>query len=177
MENWDEIRTAFQVARLGTVSGAADVLGVHHATVIRHIDALEKRLGTQLMHRSTRRDLERSQQLLARTLRTTLKSLMKPMFHPRIPTTLLRAGMRLLTSSTLRAAGVRLQPLQLGSVRGEVAMPSKVGHQAVLYLHGGAFFAGSPRTHRSLARALARSLGASVFVCDYRLALYATPAA
>ena len=39
MENWDEIRTAFQVARLGTVSGAADVLGVHHATVIRHVDA------------------------------------------------------------------------------------------------------------------------------------------
>ena len=27
MENWDEIRTAFQVARLGTVSGAAEVLG------------------------------------------------------------------------------------------------------------------------------------------------------
>ena len=48
LENWDEIRTAFQVARLGTVSGAADVLGVHHATVIRHIDALEKRLGVRL---------------------------------------------------------------------------------------------------------------------------------
>jgi hypothetical protein len=41
MDNWDEIRTAFQVARVGTVSGAAEVLGVHHATVIRHIDALE----------------------------------------------------------------------------------------------------------------------------------------
>ena len=48
MDNWDEIRTAFQVARLGTVSGAADVLGVHHATVIRHIDALEGRLGVKL---------------------------------------------------------------------------------------------------------------------------------
>lgn len=54
MENWDEIRTAFQVARLGTVSGAAEVLGVHHATVIRHIDALEKRLGTRLFQRHTR---------------------------------------------------------------------------------------------------------------------------
>ncbi|MFT4620401.1 MAG: DNA-binding transcriptional LysR family regulator, partial [Polaromonas sp.] len=41
IETWDEIRTAFHVARLGTVSGAADALGVHHATVIRHIDALE----------------------------------------------------------------------------------------------------------------------------------------
>lgn len=54
MDNWDEIRTAYQVARLGTVSGAADVLGVHHATVIRHIDALEKRLGTKLFQRHAR---------------------------------------------------------------------------------------------------------------------------
>jgi len=54
MENWDEIRTAFHVARLGTVSGAADVLGVHHATVIRHIDALERRLGAKLFQRHAR---------------------------------------------------------------------------------------------------------------------------
>ena len=54
VDTWDEIRTAFQVARLGTVSGAADVLGVHHATVIRHIDALEKRLGTKLFQRHAR---------------------------------------------------------------------------------------------------------------------------
>jgi len=54
VETWDEIRTAYQVARLGTVSGAAEVLGVHHATVIRHIDALEKRLGTKLFQRHAR---------------------------------------------------------------------------------------------------------------------------
>jgi DNA-binding transcriptional LysR family regulator len=54
MTNWDEIRTAYQVARLGTVSGAAEVLGVHHATVIRHIDALETRLGAKLFQRHAR---------------------------------------------------------------------------------------------------------------------------
>jgi DNA-binding transcriptional LysR family regulator len=54
IDTWDEIRTAYQVARLGTVSGAAEVLGVHHATVIRHIDALEKRLGTRLFQRHAR---------------------------------------------------------------------------------------------------------------------------
>ncbi len=54
LENWDEIRTAYHVARLGTVSGAADVLGVHHATVIRHIDALERRLGAKLFQRHAR---------------------------------------------------------------------------------------------------------------------------
>jgi DNA-binding transcriptional LysR family regulator len=53
-DDWDEIRTAYQVARLGTVSGAAEVLGVHHATVIRHIDALERRLGVKLFQRHAR---------------------------------------------------------------------------------------------------------------------------
>ncbi|MGB3176923.1 MAG: LysR family transcriptional regulator [Albidovulum sp.] len=53
-DNWDEIRTAFQVARIGTVSGAAEALGVHHATVIRHVDALEGRLGSKLFQRHAR---------------------------------------------------------------------------------------------------------------------------
>lgn len=52
--NWDEIRTAYHVARLGTVSGAAEELGVHHATVIRHVDALEARLGVKLFQRHAR---------------------------------------------------------------------------------------------------------------------------
>ncbi|MDO6456460.1 LysR family transcriptional regulator [Celeribacter halophilus] len=54
VENWDEFRTAFQVAKMGTVSGAAQALGVHHATVIRHIDALESRLGVKLFQRHAR---------------------------------------------------------------------------------------------------------------------------
>ena len=54
MQNWDEVRTAYQVARLGTVSGAAESLGVHHATVIRHIDALEGQLGVKLFQRHAR---------------------------------------------------------------------------------------------------------------------------
>jgi DNA-binding transcriptional LysR family regulator len=54
MDNWDEVRTAYQVARAGTVSGAAEVLGVHHATVIRHIDAIEDRLGVKLFQRHAR---------------------------------------------------------------------------------------------------------------------------
>lgn len=53
-DHWDEIRTAYQVARLGTVSGAANALGVHHATVIRHIDALEGKLGAKLFQRHAR---------------------------------------------------------------------------------------------------------------------------
>jgi DNA-binding transcriptional LysR family regulator len=54
MENWDEIRTAMHVAQRGTVSGAAEAMQVHHATVIRHIDALESRLGIKLFQRHAR---------------------------------------------------------------------------------------------------------------------------
>lgn len=52
--SWDEIRIAYTVARLGTLSAAADYLGIHHATVIRHIDILEARLGCILFHRHPR---------------------------------------------------------------------------------------------------------------------------
>ena len=54
MERWTEIYTALCVARSGTVSKAAAELGVHRATVNRHVDALEADLGTRLFlrHRS-----------------------------------------------------------------------------------------------------------------------------
>ena len=42
MEKWAELRTAYQVAKLGTVSAAATALGFHRATVNRHIDVLEE---------------------------------------------------------------------------------------------------------------------------------------
>ncbi len=51
MKNWNDIRTAAFVARLGTVSAAAEALGLHRATVVRHIDALEKQLGAKLFLR------------------------------------------------------------------------------------------------------------------------------
>ena len=54
MEKWVEIRTAYHVAKLGTVSAAAEELGIHRATVNRHIDALEAHLGTKLFQRHGR---------------------------------------------------------------------------------------------------------------------------
>ncbi|WP_147113963.1 LysR family transcriptional regulator [Tateyamaria sp. syn59] len=54
MQNWAEIRTAFQVAELKTISAAAEVLGLHRATVVRHIDVLEQELGTKVFHRHSR---------------------------------------------------------------------------------------------------------------------------
>lgn len=44
------------------------------------------------------------------------------------------------------------------------------GKGAVLYLHGGAYVLGSPRTHRAVASRLARLTGLPVLLPDYRLA-------
>lgn len=54
MNHWTELRTALTVARLGTVSAAAGALGVHRATVNRHVEALEAALGAPLFQRHAR---------------------------------------------------------------------------------------------------------------------------
>ncbi|WP_410217780.1 LysR family transcriptional regulator [Paracoccus sp. (in: a-proteobacteria)] len=54
IDSWDDIRVALAVARTGTVSGAAAALGVHHATVIRRIDTLERALHARLFQRHPR---------------------------------------------------------------------------------------------------------------------------
>lgn len=54
MDRWQFIRTAHRLARLGTISATAEELGVHRATVLRHIDALEEELGVKLFQRHAR---------------------------------------------------------------------------------------------------------------------------
>ncbi|MEO0466146.1 MAG: LysR family transcriptional regulator [Pseudomonadota bacterium] len=49
-----EIRAAYYVAKLGTVSAAAQHLGVHRATVQRRIDVLEAELGGKVFLRHSR---------------------------------------------------------------------------------------------------------------------------
>jgi DNA-binding transcriptional LysR family regulator len=54
MEHWAELRTALTLARLGTVSAAAEALGVHRATVNRHVETLEGTFGAALFQRHAR---------------------------------------------------------------------------------------------------------------------------
>ena len=48
--------------------------------------------------------------------------------------------------------------------------PSAEAGRVVLYLHGGGYVIGSPRSHRHLAAAIAGAAGASAVVLDYRRA-------
>jgi DNA-binding transcriptional LysR family regulator len=49
---WDDVRFFLAVARAGSLSGAARVLGVGHVTVGRRIALLEKRLGVTVLQRT-----------------------------------------------------------------------------------------------------------------------------
>ncbi|MFC3085360.1 LysR family transcriptional regulator [Tabrizicola soli] len=50
-QDWDDLRLFLAVARTGSLSGAARVLGVTHSTVFRRIGAFETRLGVRLFDR------------------------------------------------------------------------------------------------------------------------------
>ena len=52
--DWQDIKVAFEVARRGTLTSAAQALGVHHSTVLRRINHLEQSLNTRLFHRHAR---------------------------------------------------------------------------------------------------------------------------
>ena len=54
MDKWNELRTAYWVAELGTVTAAADRLSIHRATVVRHVEALEAEMGGKLFQRHRR---------------------------------------------------------------------------------------------------------------------------
>ena len=54
MDHWLELRTAYRLAKLGTVSATADDLGVHRATVNRHVDTIETAFGAKFFQRHAR---------------------------------------------------------------------------------------------------------------------------
>lgn len=55
MDRWTEIELFVQVAELGSLSRAAESLGLSNAAASRHLSALEARLAARLVQRNTRR--------------------------------------------------------------------------------------------------------------------------
>jgi DNA-binding transcriptional LysR family regulator len=55
MDRLDELKLVVHIAELGSLSRAADALGLSNATATRGLAALEKRLGVRLVERNTRR--------------------------------------------------------------------------------------------------------------------------
>jgi len=70
-----------------------------------------------------------------------------------------------------KPTGVRVSQRDINGVPVEVLTPRVQNPgRALIYLHGGGYVIGSPRTHRGFAMTLAKALAAEVWVPDYRLA-------
>lgn len=68
------------------------------------------------------------------------------------------------------ALGVRVEEVELCGIQAEwVLGPDSDPNRRMLYLHGGAWIAGSRLSHRTLTAALAKRTGLSVLVPEYRL--------
>jgi monoterpene epsilon-lactone hydrolase len=69
---------------------------------------------------------------------------------------------------------VQIRHVDAGGVDAELIWPARlhhpIGRRALLYVHGGGFYSGSPDTHRALAGSLAKATSADVLLIDYRLA-------
>jgi monoterpene epsilon-lactone hydrolase len=66
--------------------------------------------------------------------------------------------------------GIRIAPVDTAGVDGEWVLADGADpDRRLLYLHGGSFTMGSPRSHRVITSKLSRIAGASVLAVDYRL--------
>lgn len=92
-----------------------------------------------------------------------------------------RAAFRNLMGASPPPTRVQVRQVDADGVPGELMWPARlhhpIGRRAILYVHGGGFYGGSPQTHRAIAASLAKSTSADVLIVDYRLAPeYAYPA-
>jgi monoterpene epsilon-lactone hydrolase len=82
-----------------------------------------------------------------------------------------RASMEAATGGIPIPDGVAVVPIDAGGVPAErVTAPGAATDRAVLYVHGGAYTAGSLTTHRRHVANLSAACGCQVIALDYRLA-------
>ncbi|MEO7854680.1 MAG: alpha/beta hydrolase [Rubrivivax sp.] len=69
-----------------------------------------------------------------------------------------------------RTFDMRIEPVDCDGVPAEWVVASNADlSRRTLYIHGGAFFVGSPRSHRTLTSRIAQLTGGPVLAIDYRL--------
>ena len=91
---------------------------------------------------------------------------------PHLPVEKARAQFEKIAGSFLiRATGVEVEQTQIAGVDVDWLRPKNARKDKVLmYLHGGAYVMGSPRTHRQLVSHIVRAAGVVAVLPDYRLA-------
>ena len=91
---------------------------------------------------------------------------------PHLPVEKARAQFEKIAGSFLiRAKGIEVEQTQIAGVDVDWLRPKNARKdKVVLYLHGGAYVMGSPRTHRQLVSHMVRAAGVVAVLPDYRLA-------
>jgi acetyl esterase/lipase len=109
---------------------------------------------------------------MAAILRAALRVTLKPFLGPPWPFAVQRLSLSMGSSMMPQDGRAQVQADKVAHIPVERVMAKSAGkpRHAILYLHGGAFVAGSPRTHRSITRRLAAETGALVLAPHYRLA-------
>jgi acetyl esterase/lipase len=111
-----------------------------------------------------------SEKAITLGVRATLRATFKATSRIPLPLTWLRQGMEVGAQLFRVRPDVDVRRTRMGNVPCELVRPLEPVSRIVLHLHGGAFFAGSPNTHRALAAEMAIRLQAEIYVLDYRLA-------
>lgn len=104
-------------------------------------------------------------------VRAFVAGAVRPLYGPPVPPRVQRRLGDLLSATPL-PTGTTSTALTLGGrpALRVVAPYAQGSRDAVLWVHGGAFVACSPQTHRAFAAALSAACGAPVLLPDYRLA-------
>lgn len=108
--------------------------------------------------------------IVAAAMRLSLRVLFKSVMKPPTPLALQRGILHILSVAMPPASGVKVEKLMIGAMAAERLTPKGLlqPRHAILYLHGGAFCTGSPRSHRSITTRLAKFAQAQVLAIHYR---------
>jgi acetyl esterase/lipase len=108
----------------------------------------------------------------AKFVRWLTSKYIKGLDVPNLPVETARAQFERIAGAFLvRAMGVAVEQTQIAGVDVDWLRPKNAREDKVLlYLHGGAYVIGSPRTHRQLVSHTARAAGVVAVLPDYRLA-------
>jgi acetyl esterase/lipase len=111
-----------------------------------------------------------NQTALEFSLRQSMRWLVRPLLNPLIPVTLQRKLISKAYLTSFPPKACLFQTIEAEGMAVTRASYAEEPRGIVLYLHGGGYICGSPKTHRGLTGNLAKSSGTMVIAPDYRLA-------